>query len=51
MRPRVLRLALQVINDTGVTEHLHGTVRILASVMQVRRFEVAVLSYNNCQAP
>jgi hypothetical protein len=46
----VLRLALQVISDAGVTEHLHGTVRIMASVMQVQRFEVAVLSFNNCQA-
>jgi hypothetical protein len=46
----VLRLSLQVISDAGVTEHLHGTVRILASIMQVQRFEVAVLSFNNCQA-
>ncbi|CAN9083223.1 unnamed protein product [Alternaria sp. RS040] len=46
----VLRLSLQVISDAGVMEHLHGTVRILASIMQVQRFEVAVLSFNNCQA-
>ncbi|KAF2829765.1 hypothetical protein CC86DRAFT_344415 [Ophiobolus disseminans] len=46
----VLRLSLQVISDAGVTEHLHGTVRIFASVVQVQRFEVAVLSFNNCQA-
>jgi hypothetical protein len=46
----VLRLSLQVVSDAGVTEHLHGTVRILASIMQVQRFEVAVLSFKNCQA-
>jgi hypothetical protein len=46
----MLRQALQVISDASVTEHLHGTVRIMASVMQVQRFEVAVLSFNNCQA-
>jgi hypothetical protein len=46
----VLRLSLQIISDAGVTEHIHGTVRILASIMQVQRFEIAVLSFNNCQA-
>lgn len=46
----MLRLSLQVISDAGVTEHLHGTVRILASIMQVQRFEVAILSFDNCQA-
>lgn len=45
----VLRLSLQVISDARITEHLHGTVRILASVMQVQRFEVAVLSFGNWQ--
>ncbi|KAH5554045.1 hypothetical protein HBI26_235150 [Parastagonospora nodorum] len=47
---KVLRLSLQVISDAGVTEHIHGTVRILASIVQVQRFEVAVLSFDNCQA-
>ncbi|KAK9319614.1 fungal-specific transcription factor domain-containing protein [Lipomyces orientalis] len=46
----VLRQALQVIEDSGVAEHLHGAVRIMASIMQVQRFEIAVLSFSNCQA-
>ncbi|KAK9244391.1 fungal-specific transcription factor domain-containing protein [Lipomyces tetrasporus] len=46
----VLRQSLQVIDGSGVTEHLHGAVRIMASIMQVQRFEIAVLSFNNCQA-
>ncbi|KIM98595.1 hypothetical protein OIDMADRAFT_147066 [Oidiodendron maius Zn] len=46
----VLRQALQVIDDSDIAEHLHGAVRILASIMQVQRFEIAVLSFDNCQA-
>lgn len=46
----VLRQSLQVIDGSGVAEHMHGAVRIMASIMQVQRFEVAVLSFNNCQA-
>ena len=33
----VLRQALQVIDGSNITEHLHGAVRILASIMQVQR--------------
>jgi hypothetical protein len=46
----VLRHALQLIDGSNITEHFHGAVRILTSIMQVQRFEVAVLSSNNCQA-
>jgi hypothetical protein len=46
----VLRQALQVIDGSGITEDLHGVVRIMASIMQVQRFEITVLSFNNCQA-
>lgn len=46
----VLRQSLQVIDGPGITEHLHGAVRILASIMQLQRFEVAVRSFANCQA-
>jgi hypothetical protein len=31
-------------------DRVHGSVRILTSTMQVQRFEVAVSSFNNCQA-
>jgi hypothetical protein len=46
----VLRHALQLIDGSNIREHFHGAVRILTSIMQVQRFEVAVLSSNNCQA-
>ena len=46
----VLRQSLQVIDSLGITDHLHGAVRIMASFIQVQRFEIAVLSFNNCQA-
>ncbi|MCJ1329100.1 hypothetical protein MMC10_005777 [Thelotrema lepadinum] len=45
-----LRQAMQVINSSGVAQHLDGAVRIMASIMQVQRFEIAVLSFDNCQA-
>jgi hypothetical protein len=45
----MLRQALQVISSSGIAEHLHGAVRIMASIIQVQRFEIAVLSFNNCQ--
>lgn len=47
---RVLGQALQVINGPGITEHMHGAVRILASIMQLQRFEVSVMSFDNCRA-
>lgn len=46
----VLRQALQVIDGSGITEHLHGAVRIMASIVQIQRFETAILSFNNCKA-
>jgi len=46
----VLRQSLQVIDGSNIIKHLHGAVRIMASIMQVQRFEIAVLSFNNCQA-
>lgn len=45
----VLRQALQVIDGSGIADHTHGAVRILASIMQIYRFEVAVLSFHNWQ--
>jgi hypothetical protein len=46
----ILRQALQVINTSNITDHLSGAARIMASIMQVQRFEIAVLSFNNCQS-
>jgi hypothetical protein len=45
----MLRQSLQVIESSDITEHLHGAVRIMASIMQVQRFDIAVLSFENCQ--
>ncbi|KAI1413647.1 fungal-specific transcription factor domain-containing protein [Hypoxylon sp. FL1857] len=42
----VLRRALQVISGSDITQHLHSAVRIMASIIQVQRFETAVLSFN-----
>ncbi|VUC24517.1 unnamed protein product [Clonostachys rosea] len=46
----MLRDALQVISGSDINHHLHGAVRILASIMQVQRFEIAISSFDNCQA-
>ena len=46
----VLRQSLQVIDGPGITEHMHGAIRIMASIMQLLRFEVAARSFDNCQA-
>lgn len=45
----VVRQALQVIDSSGIAEHLHGAVRIMASIVQLHRFEIAVLSFCNWQ--
>ncbi|KAN0099329.1 Fungal specific transcription factor domain containing protein [Hyaloscypha variabilis] len=46
----VLRQALQIIEGSSITEHRHGAVRILASIIQVQRFEITISSFENCQA-
>ena len=46
----VLRQSLRIIDGADITDHLHGTVRIMAGIMQMQRFEIAVLSFDNCQA-
>jgi hypothetical protein len=46
----MLSKALQIIQNASITEHLHGSVRIMASILQVQRFEIAVLNFNNCQS-
>ncbi|KAI1806247.1 fungal-specific transcription factor domain-containing protein [Daldinia bambusicola] len=46
----VLRESLQVISGSSIAEHLHGAVRIMASILQMQRFVVTILCFNNCQA-
>ena len=45
-----LRKALEYIGNANIADHMHGTVRVLASILQVQRFEIAVLSFDNCRA-
>ncbi len=47
---KMLRESLQIIEIAGVNTHLHGAVRILASILQVQRFDIAVSSFDNCQS-
>jgi C6 transcription factor Pro1 len=46
----VLGQAIRVLHSSDITEHWPGAVRILASITQVQRFEIAILSFENCQA-
>ncbi|KAL3463443.1 fungal-specific transcription factor domain-containing protein [Aspergillus heterothallicus] len=46
----ILRKSIQSMGDLDVIEHLHGAARILVSIMQLQRFEIAVMSFQNCQA-
>jgi hypothetical protein len=43
----LLRISLQIINGSGVAEHIHGAVRVMASIMQVQRFDIALVSFQN----
>ncbi|TVY50888.1 Pestheic acid cluster transcriptional regulator 3 [Lachnellula cervina] len=46
----VLRQALQIMSSSGIAEHPHCAVRTLASVVQIQRFEIAILSFSNWPA-
>ena len=46
----MLRQSLQAIDGRGIAGNLHEAVRIVASIMQVQRFDIAVSSFENCQA-
>jgi hypothetical protein len=46
----MLRKSLQYIGSSDITEHLHGAARILVSIMQLQRFEIAVMRFDNCQS-
>lgn len=45
----ILRRAIQVILDSDIKDHVHGAARIMASIMQLQRYEIAILSFENCQ--
>ncbi|KAJ6151264.1 fungal-specific transcription factor domain-containing protein [Penicillium chermesinum] len=44
-----LRRAIQVLLDSNIKDHIHGAARILASIMHLQRYEIAILSFKNCQ--
>jgi hypothetical protein len=46
----VLRQALRVIDGQGIACHTHGAARIMASIMQIHRFEINVSSFQNWQS-
>ncbi|KAE9364226.1 hypothetical protein N431DRAFT_354875 [Stipitochalara longipes BDJ] len=46
----VLRKALQVMDGSSITGHRYGAVRVMASIIQVQRFEITISSFENCQA-
>lgn len=46
----MLRQSLQTIDGSGNIDHLNGAVRIITSIIQVQRFEIAISSFSNCQA-
>lgn len=46
----VLRQALALITNVGVKAHMHGAARLMASVMQLQRFELAISSFDNSKA-
>ncbi|KAG4419488.1 hypothetical protein IFR04_007362 [Cadophora malorum] len=48
----VLREALQVIDgpQAACTEHIHGSVRVLGSILQVQHFEITFSGFDNWQA-
>ncbi|KAI9727716.1 MAG: hypothetical protein M1828_005944 [Chrysothrix sp. TS-e1954] len=46
---QTLARALQVISG-GIEQHKHGAARVLASIVQLQRFELSVMNFDNCRA-
>ena len=47
---RQLREALQAIDSSSITEHPHAAVRVIASMIQLQRFDVAISNFSNCHS-
>ncbi|KAL2839692.1 fungal-specific transcription factor domain-containing protein [Aspergillus pseudodeflectus] len=45
----MLRQSIQSIGDSDINEQLHDAARTLVSILQLQRFEVAIMSFQNCQ--
>lgn len=46
----MLRKALNLMSSSDLGEHLHGASRVLASIMQIQRLEIATLSFDSSEA-
>lgn len=46
----MLRNSIQVLESFDDNEHILGSVRTMAAVMQLQRFEIAITCFDNCQA-
>lgn len=45
-----LRQALRVLTESSISDHLHGAARVMMSIIQMQRFEVAIARFENCHA-
>jgi hypothetical protein len=46
----VLREALQAIDSSSITEQPHCAVQVMTSLIQLQRFDDAILNFHNCHA-
>ncbi|KAF2716873.1 hypothetical protein K431DRAFT_234391 [Polychaeton citri CBS 116435] len=46
----MLRHAIETISRTSVRSNLRGAVRIFAGIMQMQRFEISLMTFENCRA-
>ena len=46
----MLRKSIQIIESYNKNEQILGSVRAMAAVMQLQRFEIAITCFDNCQA-
>lgn len=46
---RILEQELRILNEGGVQDHLPEAMRIMGSIIQLQRFEIAACSFENCQ--
>ncbi|OJJ07192.1 hypothetical protein ASPVEDRAFT_46550 [Aspergillus versicolor CBS 583.65] len=46
----MLRQSIQSMGISDITDRIHDAAQVLVSIMQLQRFEIAVMSFQNCQA-
>src|ERR1700710_1574148 len=47
---RPTKRGLQAIDSLSITEHPHCAVQVMTSLIQLQRFDVAILNFYNCHA-